>query len=80
MVLQSLEQHFKALFMRDLWTKAGKSVQRNALNELIPTCCTQFRNEKRHVQLPDKSRQHLRFADDAILPATLFTTFIHLFH
>lgn len=27
MVPQSLEQHFQALFTREFWTKAGKSVQ-----------------------------------------------------
>lgn len=55
MVPQSLEQHFQALFTREPWTKAGKSVRCNALNELVPTCRSQFRRENRHVQIPDKS-------------------------
>lgn len=41
-VLQSLERHFKALFMPELWTKAGKSVQCNVLNELVPMCRTRL--------------------------------------
>lgn len=77
-VPQSLEQHFKALFMPELWTKAGKSVQCSALNELVPMCmsldkqaCPDSRQVRPLHPIPV-------IDNDAILLAAPFITFIML--